>query len=75
MIATRTVLVWRGKRRTVHQLDCPFITRRINNGLTLEDQYDEVPAKRQFRSPLSPASLWIRASIAGRIGPGGSRSA
>lgn len=44
MAATRTVLVWRGKRRTVHELDCPFIMRRSNEGLALEDHYDEVPA-------------------------------
>ena len=42
MANTRTMLLWRGHRRTVHELDCPFITRRVNNGLVLEDQYDEV---------------------------------
>jgi hypothetical protein len=43
MAETRTVLLWRGERRTVHELDCRFITRRVNNGLVLEEQYDEVP--------------------------------
>ena len=45
MAATHMVLVWRGKRRTVHELDCPFNTRRVNHGLALEDHYDEVPAR------------------------------
>src|SRR3954453_22879739 len=43
MATTRKVLVWRGPQRTVHELACPFITRRVNNGLVLEEHYDEVP--------------------------------
>jgi hypothetical protein len=42
----RKVMVWRGPARTVHELDCRFLTRRVNNGLALEDQYDEVPVSK-----------------------------
>jgi hypothetical protein len=41
---TRTVWLWRGPARTVHELDCRFLTRRVNNGLRLEDQYEQVSA-------------------------------
>jgi hypothetical protein len=37
-----TVLLRRWNPRTVHELGCSFITRRVNNGLVLKDQYEEV---------------------------------
>jgi hypothetical protein len=43
---TRTVWLWRGPARTVHELDCGFLTRRVNNGLRLEDQYEQVSSDR-----------------------------
>jgi hypothetical protein len=43
---SRTVWLWRGSARTVHELDCRFLTRRVNNGLRLEDQYDQVEASQ-----------------------------
>jgi hypothetical protein len=39
----RTVLINRGRgKATIHEHSCSFITRRINNGLRLEDKYEEI---------------------------------
>jgi hypothetical protein len=40
---TRTVLINRGRGKpTIHERNCSFITRRINNGLRLGDKYEEI---------------------------------
>jgi hypothetical protein len=40
---TRTVLINRGQRKpTIHEHNCSFITRRINNGLRLGGKYEEI---------------------------------
>jgi hypothetical protein len=47
-MSERTFLLWRGsakrRRRTVHEHDCKFLTRRVNNGLDLDEQYEVVTA-------------------------------